>query len=93
ETSVQVLGWPLIRELDGSNLVELMSFRLPTTTEERELVIPVLTLAKAFVDAINEKELRSFVGVTDTSQRSLALLEKFVSDLGGDVSIVQPFRT
>ncbi len=93
EASQRVLGWPLIRELDGSNLLEFNSLRLPTTNEARELLIPVLTLAKAFVDAVDERALRAHLELHDTSERSLSLLEKLVASLGGDIELVKPFRT
>jgi hypothetical protein len=93
KTSTAVLGWPLIRELSGADLLELNRLRLPTTTEQRELLIPVLTLAKAFVDAIDERNLRTFLGKEGDPARSLALIEALVLRLGGDKEIIQPLRT
>lgn len=90
-TSMEILGFPLIRELDGTDLLELTRLRLPTTTEQRELLLPVLTLAKAFVDAIDERALRLYLG-DESNDRSLALLEKLAVVAGGDASSVQPFR-
>ncbi len=92
ETTVKFLGFPLIREMSGTDLLELTHLRLPTTTEQRELLSPVLTLAKAFVDAIDERSLRAYLQ-DESSDRSLGLVEKLAVKAGGDISIVQPFRT
>lgn len=92
QASTESLGWPLIRELDNYGLLDLNGLSLPTTNEQRELLIPVITLSKAFVDAIDERALRSVVSNAVEGDRSLALLEKFVIERGGDANIVQPLR-
>lgn len=92
EASAAQLGFELVRELDGPDLLEFERLQLPTTAEQRELLLPVLTLAKAFVDAIDERALRTYLGA-ERGERSLVLLEKLAVRLGGEPAIVQPFRS
>ncbi|MCT9622246.1 MULTISPECIES: hypothetical protein [unclassified Curtobacterium] len=92
QTALERLSTPVIRELDSHDRLNFERLTPPGTDERHELVLPVITLTKALVDAIDVKGLRTFLGAGHEEERGLALLESVVVRVGGSATMVQPFR-
>ena len=90
EASQARLGWPIFRPLGPNDAIAFGKLHPPVLDSERALVQPVLLLAKALVDAIDSKAIKSLLDSTE--QQSLRLLEELLRYLGGDGSVVQPLR-
>jgi len=58
----------------------------PANTKE-EYIVRVLSLAQ-LIDRLNLSSLRKITGETDTQVRSISLLEKYITSLGGSPDIV-----
>ncbi|MDF0515564.1 hypothetical protein PX701_18205 [Agromyces sp. H3Y2-19a] len=90
EAAKSRFGWPIFRPLGSNDAVAFAKLHPPVLTTERALVQPVLVLAKALVDAIDSKTIKSLL--ESSEQQSLRLLELLLIDVGGDASAVQPIR-
>lgn len=88
-----MLGKPLWSELQDPDRTEFERLHAPTSSEPRSLTLPILTLTKAFVDALDGKLIRSFLGNNSNATGSLQLLDELVEQLGGDTDSVSILRT
>lgn len=92
EATETLLGSPLWTALDPQTRGEFDHVVGPTTRDSSSLGPPVLTLAKAMVDGIDPAPLKSFLGGAESGERSLALLGRFLEDLGDTEDALEPFR-
>ena len=56
-------GWELFRPLTGEDEYAFKILRVPLTNDQREFDEQIATLAKVFIDSLNEKELA--IGITN----------------------------
>jgi hypothetical protein len=93
ERSKLVMESPIWRELQDPERTEFERLHAPTTTEPRSLASPVLTLTKAFIDAIDSRPLRSYLGEDAADLYPLQMFEAVVKRLGGDPDSVAVLRS
>lgn len=89
--AVESYGKPIWRDLDEQTQRDYERLRPPATENWRHMTVPVLTLTKVFIDALNEKLLSEFVE-KQSEKKSLEKLEAMVESLGFDKSSLAPFR-
>jgi len=84
------LGGPIWRELEEPDRTEFE--RLHSVATEPALKLAILSLCKAFIEAIDQGVLAGFTGSTESEDRTLALMEALCETLEGDRTIVEPLR-
>lgn len=83
EVSDEVLGWPLLKDLDKGDQHHLSGIRIPANDEQKDFDELVLSLTKILVDSLNEKELNRLIGPSsNTIVGSIARLEAAFSVCG-----------
>lgn len=83
ETSGEMLGWPLLKDLDGADRHHFTSLRVPANDEQKDFDDLVLSLTKILVDSLNEKELNKIIGASSSEiVGSIARLDKALSTRG-----------
>ena len=75
-------GWKLFKPMSEGDEYHLRTLRIPMTNEQREFDEQVLTLAKLFIDSLNEKELEKGLSITKENPKGLDKLEAFLLDKG-----------
>lgn len=74
-------GWDLFLPLSEKDQHYFSSIRSMLTNEQSEFDALVLALSKVTIDSINVKELRSYLGISDTEIKSIALVEQLLTKL------------
>lgn len=85
-----VLGGPIWRELDELDQVEFE--RLFPSTTAQSLKLAVLSLCKAFVEAIDQPCLINYLSSSESDESPLASLENLFNSLGGSRASLEPLR-
>lgn len=71
-------GWQFFFPLSDKDEHFWTSLRSMLTNEQSEFDLQILGLTKLTIDSINVKELRSHVGITDSSSKSISLVEELL---------------
>lgn len=90
DTAQNVLDSHLWRDLDEPDNLEFENLYVVTNSQNFKLA--VLSLCKAFIETIDKESLGNFLDISSKSRPYLSLLEELIDELGGDRTIVEPFR-
>ena len=88
--ALDVLGGTLWRELAEPDKTEFE--RLHSVTDPASLKLAILSLCKAFIEAIDKKILASYLGTAKKEPSTLKLMENLVESLEGDRTIVESLK-
>lgn len=89
----RVLGEPLWRPLEEPTATEWLALHAPVVSDRAALEQPLLLLTKMLIDNINVLLLRRVLTEElPEGARSLALLQQYVQESGGQEDYIQPFR-
>jgi hypothetical protein len=72
-------GWKLFRPMSKSDDYYFKVLRVPLTNEQKEFDEQVLTLAKLFIDSLNEGELEKGLSLKKQDTKGLDKLEAFLT--------------
>lgn len=84
-------GAELFRDVDPQATKEFEALVGPTTDDPSSLGGPVLVLVKALVDSLDSDLLRAQLGDAGKGEQSLALLARWVEQIGLDREASEPF--
>jgi hypothetical protein len=91
EAAIVKFGKPLWRDIDEDTQRDFERLRPPATENWRHMILPILTLTKVLIDALNEKLLNDFA---ENKAKNLPLqkLEQMGESLGVDKVELKAFR-
>ncbi|MDM3973782.1 hypothetical protein QRB36_06345 [Mycobacterium marseillense] len=82
EAARGLLGGDLWRSLPSDLELQYRSLMGPLTDDPSALVVPLLIVAKVFVDGLDSKLLKNAVGGSEKGEKSLALLGRLLTSRG-----------
>ena len=88
----RLLGDHIWKPLTGDIAVQWESLLPPLTDDPAALGVRLLTMTKVLIDGIDPAPLKQSLKTWDKDERSLGLLSRFVTSLGGDEDLVTPLR-
>jgi hypothetical protein len=80
--ATKMLGSPIWRDLDPQTATEFEALLGPTSNDPSALSGPTITLTKSLVDGIDPAPLKKYLGGSQSGEKSLGLLRRFLATLG-----------
>lgn len=86
-----LLGAPVWRDLDTQAAAEFEALLGPTSDDPSALNAPTIILTKALIDAMDPAPLKKYLGGSNTSEGSIALLRRLLTSLGDTDDAAETF--
>ena len=93
EVTKGMLGSPVWRDLDPQTAKEFEALLGPMSNDPSALSGPTITLTKSLVDGLDPAPLKTYLGGSETGEKSLTLLRRFLTAVGDTEGSAEVFAS